>query len=267
LRCTLAGTSRRFRRGHRATYPQRPMNQAVLFAPALLQELAPFAGTYYTSSEVSHSVYPFTVSRASAEAVPAPGQHPLKRAFDLAFSGVALLLGLPVLLLIAAMVKLTSRGPVLFRQPRTGQHGKLFDIYKFRSMRVDADSLGLQHSQGDRDPRLTPIGSVLRSSRLDELPQFLNVLKGDMSIVGPRPLFKYDVDMLMEAAPEDFKRILTVKPGITSIGQIEVGYATTISENVHRMRHDLTYLRKYSLRRDIGLIGQTVGVMVLGRGR
>ena len=134
-------------------------------------------------------------------------------------------------------------------------------------MHVDADKMGMQHSQGDHDPRITPIGHFLRRSRLDELPQFLNVIKGDMSIVGPRPLYKYDVDMLMQAAPHEFKKILTVKPGITSIGQIKVGYATNVAENVSRLRYDLEYLGKYSLRQDISLVCQTVLVMMLGRGR
>ncbi|WP_247236984.1 sugar transferase [Telluribacter sp. SYSU D00476] len=212
-----------------------------------------------------HDVYP--VIEVSTKPFSNMREQTVKRVFDLAFSLTVMMVGFPVFLLVILAVKLTSKGPVFFLQERSGQWGQIFKIYKFRSMYVDADKMGMQHSQGDHDPRITPIGHFLRRSRLDELPQFLNVIKGDMSIVGPRPLFKYDVDMLMQAAPHEFKKILTVKPGITSIGQIKVGYATNITENVNRLKYDLQYLSKYSLRQDISLIFQTVMVMVLGRGK
>jgi exopolysaccharide biosynthesis polyprenyl glycosylphosphotransferase len=190
-----------------------------------------------------------------------------KRAFDLLFSLIVMLLGAPVFALVAVAVKIFSPGPVFFRQERTGRWGQSFYIYKFRTMRTDADKLGLQHSQGDYDPRVTPIGRFLRKTRLDELPQFINVLKGEMSVVGPRPLYRYDVDMLMAASPIHFKKLLTVKPGITSIGQLKVGYADSLTLNLKRMSHDLDYLRKYSLWYDLYLIGLTVQVMVLRRGK
>ncbi|GAB3180929.1 sugar transferase [Telluribacter humicola] len=212
-----------------------------------------------------HDVYP--VIDVSTKPFSSVQDQTVKRAFDLAFSLTVMLAGAPVFLLVMGAVKLTSKGPVFFLQERSGQWGRIFKIYKFRSMYVDADKMGLKHSQGDHDPRITPIGRFLRRSRLDELPQFLNVIRGEMSIVGPRPLYKYDVDMLMQAAPHEFKKILTVKPGITSIGQIKVGYATNVAENVNRLKYDLEYLGKYSLRQDISLVFQTVLVMALGRGR
>jgi exopolysaccharide biosynthesis polyprenyl glycosylphosphotransferase len=190
----------------------------------------------------------------------------LKRGFDLVFSSVVMVLGFPVFAAVMAAVKLTSEGPIFYRQKRCGQWGDSFYIYKFRSMCVNADKMG-QHSIGDHDPRITPIGKFLRKSRLDEIPQFYNVLKGDMSIVGPRPLYKYDVDMLMEAEPHDFQRLLTVKPGITSIGQINVGYADTMAKNVERLKYDLQYLKSYSIRQDIILIFQTMQVMLLRKGQ
>lgn len=190
-----------------------------------------------------------------------------KRAFDLLFSVTVMLLGAPVFALVAVAVKVFSPGPVFFRQERTGRWGQPFYIYKFRTMRTDADAMGLQHSQGHTDPRVTPIGRFLRKTRLDELPQFINVIKGDMSVVGPRPLYRYDVDMLMAASPIHFKKLLTVKPGITSIGQLKVGYADSLTLNLKRMSHDLYYLRKYSLWYDLYLIGLTVQVMVLRRGK
>lgn len=190
-----------------------------------------------------------------------------KRAFDIGFSVCALLVCFPIMLLIALAVRLTSAGPVFFTQDRSGRGGVTFKIIKFRSMHVNMKAVGSQHSQGKKDPRITPIGNFLRQTRLDELPQFINVLKGDMSIVGPRPLARYDVDMLMDNSPEHFKKILTIKPGITSIGQIKVGYADNLETAVRRMKYDLLYIKNISLATDIWLIFQTVKVMVLARGR
>ncbi|PWJ55979.1 putative colanic acid biosynthesis UDP-glucose lipid carrier transferase [Dyadobacter jejuensis] len=212
-----------------------------------------------------HDLYP--VIQVNTKPFSNVQEQSIKRVFDLAFSGVVMILGAPLFLLLMLVVKLSSPGPIFFRQKRSGRWGEIFEIYKFRSMYVDADKMGLQHSQGDDDPRITPVGKILRKTRLDELPQFFNVLKGDMSVVGPRPLYKYDVDMLMEAEPHDFQRLLTVKPGITSIGQINVGYADTVAKNVERLRYDVQYLKSYSLLDDIKLIFKTVQVMVLGRGQ
>ncbi|GAB2778945.1 undecaprenyl-phosphate glucose phosphotransferase [Rhabdobacter roseus] len=194
-------------------------------------------------------------------------QEVAKRIFDVTFSSLTLLIGFPIFLFIAFLVKVTSSGPVLFVQERSGRWGKPFRIYKFRSMYNNADKLAQQHSQGDDDPRITPIGRFLRKTRLDEIPQFYNVIRGDMSIVGPRPLVRYDVDMLMLAAPNDFRKILTVRPGITSIGQIEVGYADNPTTSVKRLQYDLAYLENPSLQTDLWLIAQTVRVMVQGKGR
>lgn len=212
-----------------------------------------------------HDMYP--IIQINTKPFSSLNEQTVKRTFDLIFSIIVMILGAPVFFLVWAAIKITSPGPVFFRQQRSGRWGELFYIYKFRSMRVDADKMGLQHSKGDDDPRITPIGRILRKSRLDELPQFINVLKGEMSVVGPRPLYKYDVDMLMEAAPHDFQRLLTVKPGITSIGQINVGYADTVAKNVERLKYDLQYLKSYSVIDDVQLIFRTVQVMVLGRGQ
>jgi exopolysaccharide biosynthesis polyprenyl glycosylphosphotransferase len=191
----------------------------------------------------------------------------IKRTFDLVFSAVIMILGLPVFLLIMVLVKISSKGPVFFLQKRTGRWGENFNIIKFRTMYTDSEKYGLKHSLGDKDPRITPMGYYLRKSRLDELPQFLNVLKGDMSVVGPRPLHQYDVDMLMKEASHDFQRMLTIRPGITSIGQIKVGYATNSSENLHRLKYDMVYLNTYSLVKDIYLIFLTIQVVLMGKGR
>lgn len=191
----------------------------------------------------------------------------VKRVFDLTFSIIAMIMGAPLFLLLMIVVGVSSSGPIFFLQERSGRWGKLFKVMKFRTMYVDAEKFGLQHSLGNHDPRITSIGRILRRSRLDELPQFFNVFKGDMSIVGPRPLYKYDVDMLMKEAPHEFRKLLTLKPGITSIGQIKVGYASNVAENVQRLRYDLQYLRRYSILTDLALIFQTLQVMLLGRGK
>lgn len=212
-----------------------------------------------------HDMYP--VIQVNTKPFSSMEEATVKRVFDVTFASIVMLLGAPIFLLLIAVVAVSSPGPVFFLQERSGRWGKIFKVIKFRTMYVDADKFGLQHSQGAKDPRITPIGRILRQSRLDELPQFFNVFRGDMSIVGPRPLYKYDVDMLMKEAPHEFRKLLTVKPGITSIGQIKVGYASNITENVQRLKYDLQYLGKYSMLTDVLLIFQTVQVMVLGRGR
>ena len=190
-----------------------------------------------------------------------------KRLFDIVFASAVLLLGSPIFAGVALAVKLTSSGPVFFTQKRAGRWGKPFMIVKFRSMYVAGEAEKNYHSQGKGDPRITPIGHFLRQSRLDELPQFFNVLRGDMSVVGPRPLAYYDVDMLLAEAPREFRRVLTIRPGITSIGQLKVGYTDTAESSVHRLYYDLTYLEKSSFRYDMLLIAKTVLIMMQGRGK
>ncbi len=190
-----------------------------------------------------------------------------KRSFDLVFSLAAVTVGVPIFVLIAILVKCSSKGPIFYRQERAGRWGHPFRIYKFRSMYTHAAEMSQMHSQGDTDPRITPIGRYLRKSRLDEIPQFFNVIKGDMSIVGPRPLARYDVDMLMAAEPDSFRKILTVRPGITSIGQIKVGYSDNTVSSVKRLKYDLAYLENPSLQLDIWLIVRTFFVMIQGKGK
>ncbi|WP_082489169.1 sugar transferase [Dyadobacter sp. Leaf189] len=191
----------------------------------------------------------------------------VKRVFDIAFSLTVMLCGVPLFLLVMIMVKCSSRGPVFFLQTRTGRWGKPFRIIKFRTMYTDSAKYNLTHSLGKMDPRITPIGKFLRKTRLDELPQFLNVLIGEMSVVGPRPLHQVDVDMLMAQASHDFQRLLTLRPGITSIGQIKVGYATNAAENLKRLKYDIIYLDIYSLTTDLYLIWLTIQVVLTGKGR
>lgn len=187
-----------------------------------------------------------------------------KRLFDVIFSSCVLIFGAPIFITLGLVTKLTSKGPIIFAQERTGQWGKKFRIYKFRSMFVGAR---LGHSEGVLDKRITPWGRFLRKTRLDELPQFYNVLRGDMSVVGPRPLADYDVKTLMDESPEDFKLILSVKPGITSIGQVKFGYAGSPDEIRRRLRYDLLYLNKISFFFDMWLIMKTMVIMIKKQGK
>ncbi len=190
----------------------------------------------------------------------------LKRSFDILFSVTALGLGMPFFLIIAVITRLTSSGPTFYAQERIGQEGKPFSIYKFRSMYVDSEKSGPVLSGGLLDNRITPWGRFMRQTRLDEIPQFYNVLIGDMSVVGPRPERQYFIDQIVEIAPE-YRSLLKVKPGITSIGQIKYGYAANIDEMVQRLRYDLLYPKRRSFLFDMWIIAQTLRVMAQGRGK
>ncbi len=190
----------------------------------------------------------------------------LKRVFDVCFALAIILFGLPVWLLVGLITKLTSRGPVFYSQERIGRGGAVFKIYKFRSMYVNAEKEGPALSSGGADPRITPWGNFIRKTRLDEIPQFYNVLKGDMSVVGPRPERQHFIDQIVKIAPE-YTQLQQLKPGITSIGQIKYGYAQNVEEMAKRLRYDLIYLKRISLFVDLWLIMQTVVVMVKGKGK
>lgn len=189
----------------------------------------------------------------------------LKRLFDIFFSLSVMVAGLPVFILLMLITKFTSPGPVFYRQERMGKGEKPFFIYKLRSMRVDAEKAGPQLAS-ENDPRVTPWGRFMRKTRLDELPQFWNVLKGDMSVVGPRPERQHFIHKIVQKAPE-YSKLLRVKPGITSIGQICYGYAENVEQMCERMLFDLSYLSKVNLKTDLDIIFRTVRVMLEGRGK
>lgn len=192
-------------------------------------------------------------------------QKNLKRIFDIVFSLFALAVFLPFYIIIAIGIKASSKGPVFYKQERIGHKGKPFYIYKFRSMREGAENKGPQLSK-DNDPRITKIGKFLRKSRLDEIPQFINVLKGEMSIVGPRPERQFFIDQIVALAPY-YKRLHRVKPGVTSWGQVKYGYAENVQEMIERLRYDILYIENLSLGLDIKIILYTVLIMVQGRGK
>lgn len=189
----------------------------------------------------------------------------VKRGMDITLSLFALLICLPIFAIIALFIRFDSTGPIFFKQERIGYKGIPFKIIKFRSMFVDAEVQGPRLSS-EVDDRRTRVGVLLRKTRLDELPQFFNVLMGQMSLVGPRPERQFFINQIVDKAPL-YKRLHRVKPGITSWGQIKYGYAESVDEMIERMKYDVFYLENMSLALDIKIMFNTVLTMIQGRGK
>ena len=193
-----------------------------------------------------------------------PAEQNIKLFLDKVCSVVALLLLSPLFAYIAWRVKKDSPGPVFFRQERIGYLGQPFKMYKFRTMYVNAEENGPSLSSED-DLRVTPFGRIMRKYRLDELPQFWNVLKGDMSLVGPRPERKYFIDEIVKTAPY-YYLLHNVRPGITSLGMVKYGYAASVDKMVERMEYDILYYENMSLTLDLTILIYTVKTVITGKG-
>jgi len=189
----------------------------------------------------------------------------LKRVLDIFGSICGLILSSPVMLLVALAIKLDSRGPVFYRQTRVGGKRKHFEVIKFRSMRVDAEKgTGAQWAQED-DPRVTRVGRFLRKYRLDEFPQFLNVIRGDMSFVGPRPERPCFVEELRKAIPYYDERH-SVRPGITGWAQVQYSYGSSVEDAFKKLEFDLFYLKNMSITFDLAIIFRTIRIVTGGQG-
>jgi exopolysaccharide biosynthesis polyprenyl glycosylphosphotransferase len=233
----------------------------LLHTPTLMQ---PDLYDILTGNVNTTSLYGIPLLEVTHELMPA-WQMNVKRFLDVVFSSIALIILIPVYIGIAIAVKVNSKGPVFYSHTRIGRFGKPFTIYKFRSMVVDAEKDGPQLSN-KTDSRITSVGKFLRKTRMDELPQFYNVIIGNMSLVGPRPERQYFIDQIVERAPH-YNHLLRVRPGITSLGQVKYGYAENVDEMIDRLRFDIIYIENMSLYVDFKIMIYTIKTIFEASGK
>jgi exopolysaccharide biosynthesis polyprenyl glycosylphosphotransferase len=192
-------------------------------------------------------------------------QQAIKRFLDISLSIIAILLLLPMYLIAAVLVKFSSPGPIFFLQERIGLNNKPFQIIKFRTMYVNSEANGPQLSSSN-DSRITPIGRFMRKTRLDEFPQFINVILGHMSLVGPRPERQFYIDQIVQHEPQ-YVLLNRVRPGITSWGQVKYGYAENVEQMLDRMKYDLLYINNRSIALDLKIMFYTVAIVIKAKGK
>lgn len=187
-----------------------------------------------------------------------------KTIFDYSGTLICLILLIPVIVILIVLIKMTGNCPVIYSQKRVGRNGKIFRIYKFRSMHSGYEE-GLPLIISREDKRITTLGRFMRKYKFDEIPNFLNVLKGDMSIIGPRPEQQFYFDQIVQKEPR-YKQLQLINPGITSWGQVEFGYATNVDQMIKRMEYDLFYLENRSIWFDLKIAFKTLVIIVKGQG-